>query len=1225
MIRFLIEMIEGDFVDRFEIKASYNYRNKIKFDFFDGCLLCECIDEYRFKDGKLVKKLIDKRYELVRENCFYVAIMLIYRLDKPLVKKVIFYDRLFIGNHKKADVHSAFMADNEMFFIKDGKILANFSDIYVNGVKDKQAILCNYDEITFRMIKIIYHRQFFLITGSELIFSSVSKNRPARRVIENKTVAKKRDEEIVKPDLKYEIKIEDFKENSGYSLAAGIIQSLIMTAGMLLVAGINFYSGILSGRSFIELLPVMIMPLVMLFSTISMPIINAKINKNNRKKHLAAYEKRAAAVIDRFEKQIDNDIEELKQYLELGNNDESTITAAVNSRQLYYLHFSKPFFSFLNFGEGEIINELQVDKQFTDTTEKIKKRIEDIIERYRVMHKVPLDISLISYRLIKLDISPSDTVSVIKEWILKIAYSHDYHQMKIALDMDDKLIQDRKIMEVKHLFYQKKRLLISDISELKKIKDCHIVYFSQKPPEYSAIDKNITCVIYGQSFNDMCNEDFFIDYRSLSYRNYQRKDKGSFNYIPFRQTDDLIDKMKDVVIKENHFYNGGFDLFDVYGTKVKLYQNDSRKGSIEAVFGYDGNGRLITYDISEYGIGPHAMIGGSTGSGKTSFLIGLLLSVCLRYTAQEVAIALIDYKGSGIADSLSDGNRPLRHIVLSLTNIEPIAFDRSIAAFKLECERREKLFAELSRLTSRSVTHLKDYQSYWRKEFNLERLPVLLIVIDEFAELKNYRPDFMKNIISIARIGRSLGIQLILATQNPSSAIDEDIKANISYRIALKMLNRHDAIDLTGSDAASKIKRPGEFYLSFGGEMIHGFSIDIRKHADPKEGAKVCLYDNILNIKKETVFHTANDQLQLAYLINKINSIDISAPLLAYQKELKPKTYCQLFSQYRESIGNGDILLGEYDDYEAMEVGPLIHSEVKDGGMIVLSADKTEMTDFIFLLALSLSNRKVLIVGDRNKEYPQGAEIIADDDYNDIFFVLKELKTKTGAVLIISEMEKIQEGDDRKYFLESMLIELINRGILVIVFYRNIASLSNVMLNKIKTHYYLGNIEKDEAITFFGSYNRHSQSAVCFIHDHLVGFRIPVFNRSEVAIRSFFPVLRHIPGRIDPEEHRDKLFLGYSKQRRSKVYLVKGKTILFTSFYDEYLTAMRGIYCNFDNIDFINVNDIDRKKYYAYIIWCGPGIRNQFLFVARQTEELEDDEVYLYDHSDDSEVVCCVG
>lgn len=1222
MTKFLIELIEGDFFDRFEITTKYNYHNKIVFIVFDDRLFCRCIDEYRFTDGSIVKELIQKRYKLFRENHYYTVIIQIYRVDTAKLKKAVIYDSLIIGKHAKAVIRSDFMANEELFLVKDGRIIANFSDIYVNNVRSNQALLNDYDEITFRMIKIIYHRNFFLVSGFGLTIDKPLKiKRPCRQIREKAAVVK-RNEDVICPSMQYEIKLDDYQEIENQSFLPGIIQSSIMTAGMCLMAGINLYSGFLAQRPLLELLPVAVMPLVMLLSTISMPVVNVMINRINRKKNLNNYEKRARLVIDRLENQIKSDWKSLIACLKQRSDNELTIIKAVDDRQLYFLRRDDQFFSGFNFGDGSIKSNLFIKQQFMETTPLIQNMIREIINQYQNVPSVPLWIRLSDYRLIHLIVPVDKTVSILKEWILKIAYRHDYRDLKIALEPESVLVQDQTVMEIKHLFYQSRRLLISKLDELNKIDGCHIIYFTQSSVVKSSVAGNITCVFIGDTKGEKCDEDLLIDYCALSYDDFHNKTNGSFHHDPFGKIEQLFKEMNEVTIGEVHVPKRGHDLFDICGEEKELY--DKRimsKGVLEAIFGFDDEDRLLSYDISEYGIGPHAMIGGATGSGKTSFLIAFLLSICLRYSAQEVAIALIDYKGSGIVDSLSDRKRSLRHIALSLNNIEPAVFDRSIAAFKLECERREKLFAKLSRLTGHSITHLKDYQSHWRKDLNLERLPILLIVIDEFAELKNHRPDFMKNIVSIARVGRSLGIQLILATQNPSMAIDEEIKANIGYRLALKMLNRSDSFELVGSDAASRIKKPGEFYLAFGGEIKHGFAVDIRKYTDRKEGNKVCLYDRSLKILADAVFHSDSCQHQLSYLINKINSADVESPVLAYQKELTVKSYRQLSQQYSDLIKKDDILLGEYDDYQIMEVGPLLHSITKEGSMILLAKTKDKTIDFIYLLTLSLTKRKILIIGDQSQNYPKGAEVIGNDCYDDILFVLNEIKGKNGLVLIVSDMEKIQNDNDIKYRLESLLIELNNQGIIVILCYRGLSEISNRLLNNIRAHYSLDYLDKDESIIYYGTYNSVSQEAVCFRNNRLIGFKIPVFDRSQSKSRAYAPILKHIPKHIDHENNPDRLFLGYSKLKRIKVYLAAGKTILFTSFYEEYLKLMKELYHNFSDADFINVSEVDHKKYYPYIIWCGPNIKNQFLFIVKGIEELEEGEIYLYDHGANSGVI----
>jgi hypothetical protein len=141
-----------------------------------------------------------------------------------------------------------------------------------------------------------------------------------------------------------------------------------------------------------------------------------------------------------------------------------------------------------------------------------------------------------------------------------------------------------------------------------------------------------------------------------------------------------------------------------------------------------------------------------------------------------------------------------------------------------ECQRREKLFGKMHRYIGHDIASIDAYDQAWKPEAELPYLPHLFIVIDEFAELKKENPVFMDELVSIARIGRSLGMHMLLSTQKPSGVVNGQIASNTRYRICLKVTDKEDARDVVENDAPSLIRQPGEFYLRRDGHLIHGFA-----------------------------------------------------------------------------------------------------------------------------------------------------------------------------------------------------------------------------------------------------------------------------------------------------------------------------------------------------------------------------------------------------------------
>lgn len=238
--------------------------------------------------------------------------------------------------------------------------------------------------------------------------------------------------------------------------------------------------------------------------------------------------------------------------------------------------------------------------------------------------------------------------------------------------------------------------------------------------------------------------------------------------------------------------------------------------SLRAQIGIDSNGSPIWLDIHEKAHGPHGLIAGMTGSGKSEFIISYIVSLAITYSPEDVAFILIDFKGGGMADVF----RNLPHTTGLITNLDGNELKRSFMAIESELRKRQRFFKEISERKKISNIDIYRYQNLRRQDHSLKPLPHLILISDEFAELKQQHRDFMEQLVRIARIGRSLGVHLILATQKPDGVVDDQIKSNIRFRICLKVQDASDSKTMIGRPDASLITNPGRFYLVVGNDEI---------------------------------------------------------------------------------------------------------------------------------------------------------------------------------------------------------------------------------------------------------------------------------------------------------------------------------------------------------------------------------------------------------------------
>lgn len=231
--------------------------------------------------------------------------------------------------------------------------------------------------------------------------------------------------------------------------------------------------------------------------------------------------------------------------------------------------------------------------------------------------------------------------------------------------------------------------------------------------------------------------------------------------------------------------------------------------SMAAPIGVSKTG-VVFLDLHDKAHGPHGLVAGTTGSGKSEILQTYILSMITLFHPYEVAFVIIDFKGGGMVNQFKN----LPHLLGAITNIDGKEINRSLKSIKAELQKRQRLFAEAD------VNHIDKYIRKFKSGEVNTALPHLIIIVDEFAELKAEQPEFMKELISAARIGRSLGVHLILATQKPSGQVNEQIWSNSRFKLCLKVQSQGDSNEVIKSPLAAEIKEPGRAYLQVGNNEI---------------------------------------------------------------------------------------------------------------------------------------------------------------------------------------------------------------------------------------------------------------------------------------------------------------------------------------------------------------------------------------------------------------------
>jgi S-DNA-T family DNA segregation ATPase FtsK/SpoIIIE len=219
--------------------------------------------------------------------------------------------------------------------------------------------------------------------------------------------------------------------------------------------------------------------------------------------------------------------------------------------------------------------------------------------------------------------------------------------------------------------------------------------------------------------------------------------------------------------------------------------------------------RLI---FSAKGDGVHGLVAGSTGSGKSELLMTLIMGLAINFDPSVVNFVLVDYKGGAAFEPF----RELPHVVDIVTNLEGSATARMFASIKAELDRRQRM---------NTFTDSKDIVAYYRKGLHRKEgsppYPFLFIIIDEFAEMISGNAEFKSQLESITRLGRALGVHLILAAQRPVGVTDQ-MRANIKFRICLRVETTDDSRELLRRSDAAFLPPgiPGRGYLQVGNENV---------------------------------------------------------------------------------------------------------------------------------------------------------------------------------------------------------------------------------------------------------------------------------------------------------------------------------------------------------------------------------------------------------------------
>lgn len=376
--------------------------------------------------------------------------------------------------------------------------------------------------------------------------------------------------------------------------------------------------------------------------------------------------------------------------------------------------------------------------------------------------------------------------------------------------------------------------------------------------------------------------------------------------------------------------------------------------SLAVPLGQDGDGFPVMLDIHQKAHGPHGLVAGMTGSGKSELLISYILAMAVNFRPDEVSFILIDFKGGGMADVF----RGLPHLAGSITNLDGNELRRSFLAIESELEHRQQIFQQTTRELQLNAVDIYKYQELYRQGRVAQPMPHLIIVSDEFAELRHQQGDFMEQLIRIARIGRSLGVHLILATQKPDGVVDEQIRSNTRYRICLKVQDKQDSQAVLDRPDAAALTAAGRFYLKVGMNEIFelgqsgytGTPYLPKAQYEPPKDDTVSLLDEqgrVVLQAAPAVRTDTPDLKQITAVLQKIGQAAQEEKLEQHFIWAKPLEVVHRAVSSEAAAEEMQVQVGSYDDLYNREHKPLRVSLGSSGGAVVYGMSGSGKSEFV--------------------------------------------------------------------------------------------------------------------------------------------------------------------------------------------------------------------------------------------------------------------------------------
>ncbi|MDR1441801.1 MAG: FHA domain-containing protein [Bifidobacteriaceae bacterium] len=374
-----------------------------------------------------------------------------------------------------------------------------------------------------------------------------------------------------------------------------------------------------------------------------------------------------------------------------------------------------------------------------------------------------------------------------------------------------------------------------------------------------------------------------------------------------------------------------------------------KAGGLRALVGQSAEG---SFSLDLRTQGPHALVGGTTGAGKSEFLQAWVMGLATAYSPDRVTFLFVDYKGgSAFADCVK-----LPHCVGLVTDLSPHLVRRALTSLRAELRYREHL---LNRKKAKDLLELE-------RSGDPTCPPSLLIIVDEFAALVQEVPEFVDGVIDVAQRGRSLGLHLILATQRPAGVIKDNLRANTNLRIALRMADESDSQDVLGLTMAAHFDPsiPGRAAAKTGPGRVTPFQTGYVGGWTTGEVERAPVVIDELDFGTAGTWEAPEDPAaevtadpgpnDIARVVEVVGTAAESAaipnPRKPWLEPLAPMYELARFSEYRD---DEHLLLGVMDDPDHQSQPVVYYEPDKDGNLAIIGSGGSGKSTALRTIALS--------------------------------------------------------------------------------------------------------------------------------------------------------------------------------------------------------------------------------------------------------------------------------